>query len=75
MIMWLSKETGAEWNKKPCLREKPAGQDAPPTDFVMHGFPFNPTGLCLYKVELTHYITFGILPQASVGGHIYELGI
>ena len=29
-----------------------AGQDAPPTGLVLYGFPYNPTVVLLYKVEL-----------------------
>ena len=30
-----------------------AGQDAPPTGLVLHGFSFNPTVVRLHRVELT----------------------
>ena len=37
-----------------------AGQDAPPTGLVLYGFPYNPTIVLLYKVELKISIAFAI---------------
>ncbi|MDE0042306.1 MAG: hypothetical protein OXT74_09735, partial [Candidatus Poribacteria bacterium] len=33
-----------------------AGQDAPPTGLVLYGFPYSPTVVLLYKVELREMV-------------------
>ncbi len=51
-----SRDFRLEERKKLGLRAKPSGQDAPPTGLFLYGFPYNPTVVLLYKVELIRHV-------------------